>query len=197
MAIVYILTNQSMPGLIKIGITERKVEDRMRELYSSSAVPLPFECYFALEVKDAKLVEKKIHHGFDDYRINENREFFEIDPDKAKSILSLVEGTEVTPKTDVVDSATDQQALDKQRNKQRFNFASVGISAGEILEFKKDKTITAKVLDDDKIEFEGQSMSLSPAALIVIHRMGYEWTKIAGPQFWCYKGKTLYELSSN
>ena len=142
-------------------------------------------------------MEKKIHHGFDDYRINENREFFEIDPDKAKSILSLVEGTEVTPKTDVVDSATDQQALDKQRNKQRFNFASVGISAGEILEFKKDKTITAKVLDDDKIEFEGQSMSLSPAALIVIHRMGYEWTKIAGPQFWCYKGKTLYELSSN
>ena len=197
MATVYILTNQSMPGLIKIGITERKVEDRMRELYSSSAVPLPFECYFALEVKDAKLVEKKIHHGFDDYRINENREFFEIDPDKAKSILSLVEGTEVTPKTDVVDSATDQQALDKQRNKQRFNFASVGISAGEILEFKKDKTITAKVLDDDKIEFEGKSMSLSPAALIVIHRMGYEWTKIAGPQFWCYKGKTLYELSSN
>ena len=128
---------------------------------------------------------------------NERREFFEIDPDKAKSILSLVDGVEVTPKTDVVDSATDQQALDKQRNKQRFNFASVGISAGEILEFKKDKTITAKVLDDDKIEFEGKSMSLSPAALIVIHRMGYEWTKIAGPQFWCYKGKTLYELSSN
>ena len=197
MATVYILTNQSMPGLIKIGITERKVEERMRELYSSSAVPLPFECYFALEVKDAKLVEKKIHHGFDDYRINENREFFEIDPDKAKSILSLVDGVEVTPKTDVVDNATDQQALDKQRNKQRFNFASVGISPGEILEFKKDKTITAKVLDDDKIEFEGNPMSLSPAALIVIHRMGYEWTKIAGPQFWCYKGKTLYELSSN
>ncbi len=197
MATVYILTNQSMPGLIKIGITERKVEERMRDLYSSSAVPLPFECYFALEVKDAKLVEKKIHHGFDDYRINENREFFEIDPDKAKSILSLVDGVEVTPKTDVVDNATDQQALDKQRNKQRFNFASVGISPGEILEFKKDKTITAKVLNDDKIEFEGNPMSLSPAALIVIHRMGYEWTKIAGPQFWCYKGKTLYELSSN
>ena len=197
MATVYILTNQSMPGLIKIGITERKVEERMRDLYSSSAVPLPFECYFALEVKDAKLVEKKIHHGFDDYRINENREFFEIDPDKAKSILSLVDGVEVTPKTDVVDNPTDQQALDKQRNKQRFNFASVGISPGEILEFKKDKTITAKVLNDDKIEFEGNPMSLSPAALIVIHRMGYEWTKIAGPQFWCYKGKTLYELSSN
>ena len=197
MATVYILTNQSMPGLIKIGITERKVEERMRDLYSSSAVPLPFECYFALKVKDAKLVEKKIHHGFDDYRINENREFFEIDPDKAKSILSLVDGVEVTPKTDVVDNPTDQQALDKQRNKQRFNFASVGISPGEILEFKKDKTITAKVLDDDKIEFEGNPMSLSPAALIVIHRMGYEWTKIAGPQFWCYKGKTLYELSSN
>ena len=70
------------------------------------------------------------------------------------------------------------------------------IEPGEILEFKKDKTIIAKVLEDDKIEFRGRSMSLSPAALIVIKELGYEWSKIAGPQFWCYKGKTLYEISS-
>jgi len=37
--------------------------------------------------------------------------------------------------------------------------------------------------------------SLSPAALIVVQEMGYKWTKIAGPQFWMYKGKTLYELN--
>mgnify|MGYP003328997077 CR=1 FL=1 len=25
--------------------------------------------------------------------------------------------------------------------------------------------------------------------------MGYKWNKIAGPQFWTFNGKTLYELS--
>ena len=44
--------------------------------------------------------------------------------------------------------------------------------------------------------FRGNITSLSPAALIIVHEMGYKWTKIAGPQFWTYKGKTLYELNN-
>ena len=196
MSVVYILTNQAMPGVVKIGITGGTVEDRMRSLFSTG-VPLPFECYFALEVVNSSNIEKKLHHGLDDFRVNDSREFFEIDPEKAKALLSMVEGRDVTPKKDVVDTKTDQEALDKSRNRNRFHFASVGIEPGELLEFKKDKTITAKVLEDDKIEFRGDVMSLSPAALKVIHEMGYEWSKIAGPQFWCYKGKTLYEWSSS
>tara|TARA_A100001011_G_scaffold335545_1_gene364540 strand:+ start:291 stop:884 length:594 start_codon:yes stop_codon:yes gene_type:complete len=195
MSVVYILTNQAMPGVIKIGITGGTVEDRMRSLYSTG-VPLPFECYYALEVENTSDIEKKIHRGLDHCRLNDSREFFEIDPESAKNLLSIASGREVTPKKDVVDTKTDQEALDKSRNRNRFHFASVGIEPGEILEFKKDKTIIAKVLEDDKIEFRGRSMSLSPAALIVIKELGYEWSKIAGPQFWCYKGKTLYEISS-
>ena len=34
-------------------------------------------------------------------------------------------------------------------------------------------------------------MSLSPAALIVIHEMGYEWTKIAGYNFGATKVKPI------
>lgn len=196
MSVVYILTNQAMPGVVKIGITGGTVEDRMRSLFSTG-VPLPFECYFALEVVDSSNIEKKLHHGLDDFRVNDSREFFEIDPEKAKALLSMVKGIDVNPKKDVVDTKTDQEALDKSRNRNKFHFASVGIEPGELLEFKKDKTITAKVLEDDKIEFRGDVMSLSPAALKVIHEMGYEWSKIAGPQFWCYKGKTLYEWSSS
>ena len=55
--IVYILTNQSMPDTIKIGITDN-LERRMRELDNTST-PLPFECYYAVEVQDAKAIEKK------------------------------------------------------------------------------------------------------------------------------------------
>ena len=55
--IVYILTNQSMPDTIKIGITDN-LERRMKELDNTST-PLPFECYYAVEVQDAKVIEKK------------------------------------------------------------------------------------------------------------------------------------------
>ena len=55
--IVYILTNQSMPDTIKIGITDN-LERRIRELDNTST-PLPFECYYAVEVQDAKAIEKK------------------------------------------------------------------------------------------------------------------------------------------
>ena len=39
-------------------------------------------------------------------------------------------------------------------------------------------------------------MSLSQSALEIVQEMGYAWNKIAGPQFWMYKGKTLYELNN-
>ena len=57
MAIVYILTNECMPDTIKIGITEN-LEQRIRQLDNSS-VALPFECYYAVEVEDASIIEKK------------------------------------------------------------------------------------------------------------------------------------------
>jgi len=42
--IVYVLTNPTMPGLVKIGKTSRdSVMARLSELYTTG-VPLPFEC---------------------------------------------------------------------------------------------------------------------------------------------------------
>ena len=44
--IVYVLTNESMEGLVKIGRTSTGVEQRIRELDNTS-VPLPFQCFYA------------------------------------------------------------------------------------------------------------------------------------------------------
>ena len=49
--IVYILTNESMPDTIKVGITDN-LDRRVRELDNTST-PLPFECYYAVEVENA------------------------------------------------------------------------------------------------------------------------------------------------
>jgi len=192
---VYILTNQAMPGIIKIGFTENSVEQRMREL-DKTPTPIPFECYYAKRIDKAEFVEKKMHEAFDEFRIRDNREFFRMSPEQAKAALDIAEGEDVTPREDVVETTSDKTALDKERNRNRFNFAQIGIEVSEELEFKKDKTIKAKVLENDLIEFKGRSMSLSQSALEIVQEMGYTWNKIAGPQFWMHKGKTLYELNN-
>ena len=53
MKTVYILTNEAMPGIIKIGWTDKSVEERMKEL-DKTATPLPFTCYFAKRIDNAR-----------------------------------------------------------------------------------------------------------------------------------------------
>lgn len=77
--IVYILTNEAMPDLIKIGLTTDSVETRMTQLSSHSGVPFPFECYFAAEVEDCVKLEKLLHQLFSEARVNPKREFFKFE----------------------------------------------------------------------------------------------------------------------
>lgn len=62
--IIYVLINEAMPGLVKIGWTSGGVESRISQLSGGSGVPLPFECHFAAEVKDARILEKTLHQLF-------------------------------------------------------------------------------------------------------------------------------------
>tara|TARA_B100001079_G_C16188507_1_gene416149 strand:- start:114 stop:689 length:576 start_codon:yes stop_codon:yes gene_type:complete len=185
-----------MPDTIKIGITDN-LERRIKELDNTS-VPLPFECYYAVEVDDASKIEKKIHEGLDDKRIRDNREFFNTTPEQAKSILEIAEimgGKDVTPKEVIVETPQDKQALEKSRKiRKRFNFLMVNIQPGATLQFAKDNTITCVVHDDRKIKFRDKITSLSDAADIVLREMGYDWSAAQGPVWWMYQGKTLSEL---
>ena len=197
--IVYILTNQSMPDTIKIGITDN-LERRMRELDNTST-PLPFECYYAVEVQDAKVIEKKIHEGLDDSRIRQSREFFNTSPEQAKAILEIAEvmgGKNVTPTEDVVETAQDKQALDNARKRSgRIDyFGILGIAKGTTLTFSKDKNITCEVADNGKVIFRGKETSLSGSALLITNEMGYDWGQVQGSGYWCYRGKTLRDLIS-
>ena len=197
--IVYILTNQSMPDTIKIGITDN-LERRIRELDNTST-PLPFECYYAVEVQDANAIEKKIHEGLDDKRVRQNREFFNTSPEQAKAILEIAEvmgGKNVTPKEDIVETSQDKQALDNARKRSgRIDyFGILGIVKGTTLTFSKDQNITCEVADNGKVIFRGKETSLSGSALIVTNEMGYDWGQVQGAGYWCYQGKTLRDLVS-
>ena len=197
--IVYILTNESMPDTIKVGITDN-LDRRVRELDNTST-PLPFECYYAVEVENASAIEKKIHEGLDDKRVRQNREFFNATPEQAKAILEIAEvmgGKNVTPKEDIVETPQDKQALENARKKRgRIDyFGILGIQKGTTLTFSKDKDITCTVSDNGKIIFRDKETTLSGSALLITNEMGYDWGQVQGAGYWCYQGKTLRDLVS-
>ena len=112
--IVYVLTNPAMPGIVKIGMTDRDdVQRRMAELYSTG-VPLPFECAAALEVADqqASRVEDALHTAFGPHRINASREFFRIDPDQVEALLEILPGRDVTPR--ISEQTSDLEPEDRE-----------------------------------------------------------------------------------
>ena len=185
-----------MPDTIKIGITD-DLESRMKQLDNTST-PLPFECYYAVEVEDARAIEKKIHEGLDDKRIRQNREFFNATAEQAKAILEIAEvmgGKNVTPTEDIVETPQDKQALDTARKiRKSFNFGMINLKPGTILQFVKDNTITCEVYDDTKVKFRDKITSLSNAADIIMKEMGYDWASVQGPLWWSYNGKSMSEL---
>ena len=48
--IVYLLTNEAMPGLVKIGMTAKIVTQIRIDQFYDSSVPVPFECVLAIRV---------------------------------------------------------------------------------------------------------------------------------------------------
>lgn len=198
MAIVYILTNEAMPGLIKIGRTANDLEKRIGELNRHSGIPLPFECYYARRVEDEVFVEKMLHEAFSDHRVRKEREFFRVSPYKAQCALQIAQGEEVTPKGEVIDDnpSDAEQALEKEsKRRDRWEFEDFQIPEGAILRFTKDPNITAKVNGNYSVEFRNQTMTLSAAALLVLQEMGYKWKSARGGAYWEYDGETITDIA--
>ncbi len=189
--IIYILTNDAMPGYVKIGRTSTSLEQRIRELSSSTSVPLPFTCFYACTVKNASFVEHQLHDAFDNNRINPKREFFKISPERVVSALKLAEIENITPKKDIVENQEDQNALNQARAeiRSRFSFDMVGIPAGAEVYFSRDENIKAKVIDNRHILLDGEETSLSTSAQKIL---GYDYG-VQGTAYWMYENETLDE----
>jgi hypothetical protein len=71
-----------MPGLIKIGYTNKTPYNRIAEL-NTTGVPMPFVVAASFAVENGKECESDIHNCLESKRISKNREFFNIDIGKA------------------------------------------------------------------------------------------------------------------
>ena len=188
--IIYILTNEAMPGYVKIGKTSTGLEQRIKELSSSTSVPLPFTCFYACTVKDSAFVEHQLHDAFDNNRINPRREFFQIAPERVVSALKLAEIENITPKKDIVEDKEDQIALNEARERRSpFRFDMADIPPGSEIIFSRDENIKAKVIDNRFIELNGETTRLSASAQKLL---GYDYG-VAGTDYWMYDGETLDE----
>lgn len=78
---VYVLSNPSMPGLVKIGRSIHGGKKRAGQL-CQTGVPSPFVLEFELYADDCDLLEDGAHAALDDVRVP-GKEFFRIDADVA------------------------------------------------------------------------------------------------------------------
>lgn len=194
MSIVYILTNESMPGYIKIGRTDTSVEQRMAELDRTS-VPLPFQCFYAARVEDYGRVERTLHTAFGDARVRASREFFRLDPYKAKVVLELIALEDVTPRDDTATDEEGREALERAvRRGVRFNFFEYGIPEGSVLRHAQDQSITCIVVDPQNVEFRGEVVSISKAAGLANLERGGSSTSLTGPNYWLFEDETLSSI---
>lgn len=196
--IVYVLQNPAFQEtIVKIGHTTGKLKDRIDKLSRETGVPARFTCYYARKVGDARYVEKQLHSGLGSRRFTPGREFFEVDPQEAKSLLEIAPGEDVTPENELEGATTLETRLAKRS---MFRLKNFGIGPGRTLIFVSNvdnKTVKAKVNEDGKTivmgdgspeEMKGNVYSLSNAAGQLL---GY---KVAGPDHWLCDGKTLRQI---
>ncbi len=184
--IIYILTNESMPGYIKIGFTKTDLENRLKQLDNTS-VPLPFELHYACEVKNAREDERWLHGIFDDFRVRPNKEFFKMDPERVVLALKRIQIEEVKLNDDYVSKDYKKEIEKKKKIRSKFDFEKYGIKVGEEIYFSRDENIKAKVLKNNKIELNGVEQGLSESARELLN---YK-KQPAGTLYWMYDGETL------
>jgi len=90
---IYCLSNPVYAGILKVGMTERTPEERIKELFTTG-VPSPFKIEFAKRVKDPKGKESTLHILLDKYteRVWHRREFFRVSPEEIRKFFDLIDG---------------------------------------------------------------------------------------------------------
>jgi len=93
---IYCFSNPSMPGILKIGMTERTPEIRLGEANVSDTwrPPTPYKIEFAKKVSNSSGKEKTLHILLEQYtdRIHPRKEFFRVSPEEIRKFFDLMDG---------------------------------------------------------------------------------------------------------
>lgn len=207
--VIYILTNPSFPEYVKIGYAD-DIEKRLSQLNRSECVPFAFRVYATYEV-NSRLSDMKIHEIID--KLNPNlrsietfggkkrvREFYAMTAEDAYGLLeAIAEIHGCTDKlTKIKPTASDEEAekiaeeintenLERATN---FSFSKCQIPVGSTIEYAYDSDVSATVVDDRNVEYNGVTMSLTALAKLL---SGKKYA-IAGPKYFKYNGEWLNDI---
>lgn len=194
MGIVYVLTNEAMPGLVKIGMTsDSDANTRIGQLYTTG-VPLPFDLKYACRVENHEEVEAALHAAFGPQRFNKKREFFQIQADQAIAILKLLHKADATDEIKKQPTGVDLESLaavaEVRRRRPHLDFGEMGIPVGAKLDSVTSSGTFVIISGPKKVKLGDEEMSLSAATQNVL---GLEYAVRPVPQ-WKYQGRLLSEI---
>lgn len=207
--VIYILTNPLFPEYVKTGYAD-DMNKRLKQFNRSECIPFAFRVYATYEVS-SRLSDLKIHSIID--KLNPNlrsvesfdgkqriREFYAMSPEDAYSILeAIAEIHNCADKLKLIEpNAEEQQAeeiaqdIDTESTERasNFSFSSCQIPIGSKIEFCDNPSITAIVVGNRNVEYNGETMSLTALAKLLT---GVKYA-IAGPRYFKYKGEFLNDI---
>ena len=207
--VIYILTNPSFPAYVKIGYADN-VERRLQELNRSECVPFSFRVYAVYQVS-TRLSDKSVHAIID--KLNPNlraievikgkkreREFYAMSAEDAYLILEAIAEIhgcvdrlkKIEPNT--VEQSEEKEAyeieVEHKVRANNFTFSEWKIPMGAILHYKNNKAITCKVVDERRVEYNGERLYLTGLA----KRLLGKERGVCGPDYFLYKGANLWDI---
>ena len=199
---IYILVNPAFPDLVKIGYAD-DVQSRLNSLNRHSGLPDPFHCYAIYKVKK-RLEDLKLHKLIDSLdpslRHAHNREFYDMDYQKAFEILSAIaqiNGEEekliINPYSDSYFSTQENansSSSPASPKKDKLTFGLLQIPIGSTLVFVKNHAITCITKDDmNHVEYKGEPYTISGLAKKLLNGSSAQ-----GGKYFMYNGEVLVEI---
>ena len=96
---IYVLSNPSIPGLLKIGYTKNSPEERAFQISNATGVATPFKVEYAFKCHEGQFLEEEIHSYLDSHRVANNREFFKLELHEAVEAITKL-GNKYIPTQD-------------------------------------------------------------------------------------------------
>ena len=125
---IYCFSNPSMPGILKVGMTERTPEARLSEANASDTwrPPTPYKIEFAKKVSNPSQKEKTLHTLLEQYtdRIHPRREFFRVSPEEVRKFFDLMDG-EMWSETRVEEEEEEEEEDTSSESAPQFNATGV------------------------------------------------------------------------
>lgn len=184
--IVFILTNDAMPGFTRMDYT--KNDDLAQEIrkINNSDIPLPFKLYFAAQVNDCELVDRNIHYIFSNFCETRDSHFFRANPDQLRAALELSATARVELSDEEV-GISPELRMHMDQIKASYDALRLGAFSappGTVLFFAKDTNITCTALGDGMVEFKGDKLTPGEATLRAIREIGFDWEEVSAADYW-------------